>query len=229
MISSQDSLDRLQARIGYRFKDTELLERALTHRSRGTQNYERLEFLGDSILGFVVAEQLFKLFSDVREGRLSRIRSSLVRRETLAAVAREMNLSDYLIMGEGELKSGGFNRESILADVVESMIAAIYLDAGMDKAREIIHAWLAPYFSEATQQSSFKDAKSRLQEAMQKRGLPLPHYQIIETTGEQHEQEFTVRCELPELGLQCDAQGASRRAAEQQAAEHLLSLIDDVQ
>jgi len=204
------------------FSDQDLLILSLTHRSKGAQNYERLEFLGDSILGFVVADFLYKKYPRLAEGKLSRMRSSLVRKETLAAVARELDLSDYLILGEGELKSGGFNRDSILADTLESLIGAIYLDAGFPVAKRFIYKNFESYFNAISSESTFKDAKSQLQEAMQKEGLSLPNYEIVETAGAQHNQEFTVECELPDANVSARASGASRRLAEQKAAADVL-------
>ncbi|MBT8116069.1 MAG: ribonuclease III [Arenicella sp.] len=198
---------------------------ALTHRSKGSKNYERLEFLGDSILGFVIADWLYHAYPHVAEGKLSRMRASLVRKETLAKVAREMQLSDYLILGEGELKSGGFNRDSILADVVESLIGAIYLDSDFDRAAQFILSKFEPFLELLCDQANFKDAKSQLQELMQKKGMQLPVYQILQTTGEQHQQMFTVQCKLAELGLKQKASAGSRRLAEQKAAEVLLEQL----
>lgn len=218
-------LEVLVRRLGHDFYDIELLKLALTHRSKNSNNYERLEFLGDSILGFVVADWLYANFPSLAEGKLSRMRSSLVRKETLAVVARNLQLSDFLILGEGELKSGGFNRDSILADTVESIIGALYLDDGFDRARDFIYQNFDEQFRGVSEQSTFKDAKSQLQEAMQKQGLELPNYEIVETLGEQHAQQFTVECLLPKLGIQSRATAASRRGAEQVAAEQALSLF----
>ena len=204
------------------FNDASLLTLALTHRSRGANNYERLEFLGDSILGFVVADWLYKHYPKLAEGKLSRMRSSLVRKETLAIVARDLGLSEYLILGEGELKSGGFNRASILSDTIESIIGALYLDAGFEVASRFIHKNFKEQFDGISSQSTYKDAKSKLQEAMQKQSYGLPTYTIVDTCGEQHDQEFKVECSLVELKLSSQATARSRRAAEQAAAEQVL-------
>lgn len=212
-------------KLDYEFVDKSLLVLALTHRSKGSNNYERLEFLGDSILGFVVADLLYKHYPNLAEGKLSRMRSSLVRKETLAIVARDLGLSEFLILGEGELKSGGFNRDSILADTVESIIGALYLDSGFDAANHFIYSNFKVQFDSISEQSTFKDAKSKLQEAMQKQGYGLPSYEIVETLGEQHEQEFTVECALQELSLSRRANALSRRSAEQSAAEQVLGLF----
>ncbi len=212
-------------KLDYEFADKSLLTLALTHRSKGSTNYERLEFLGDSILGFVVADWLYHHYPKLAEGKLSRMRSSLVRKETLAIVARELEMSKFLILGEGELKSGGFNRDSILADTVESIIGALYLDAGFEVASRFIHTNFKGLFDAISEQSTFKDAKSKLQEAMQKQGYALPNYEIVETLGEQHEQVFTVECTLQELRLSSHATALSRRSAEQSAAEQVLGLF----
>ena len=222
-----NNVEQLEALLGYAFKDRGLLNLALTHRSRGSKNYERLEFLGDSVLGFVVADWLYKNYPDLAEGKLSRMRSILVRKETLAKVARSLSLSNHLILGEGELKSGGFNRDSILADSVESIIGAIYLDAGFTSAHDFIKDKFNDQFSTISADSTYKDPKSRLQEAMQKKGYQLPLYEIIDTSGEQHNQEFTVSCSLVDVAITSQAIASSRRAAEQTAASLALDLYID--
>ena len=219
------NLDSLMRVLHHQFDDVGLLKLALTHRSKGSKNYERLEFLGDSILGFVVADWLYANYPQLAEGKLSRMRSSLVRKETLALVARELNLSDYLILGEGELKSGGFNRDSILSDSVESIIGALYLDSGFDKANEFIMHNFAIHFKNISDTSTHKDAKSQLQEVMQKKALNLPVYSIVETVGEQHDQEFTVSCEVEDAGISAHATAKSRRLAEQKAAAQVLDQL----
>jgi len=216
------SLNALEALLGHSFSRPELLEVALTHRSRAAENYERLEFLGDSILGFVIAEQLFQRFPRETEGKLSRMRASLVRKETLAELSRNVGLGDYLRLGEGELKSGGFHRASILSDVFESVIGALYLDAGMPQARAFIEQSFADLLQEITPARTFKDPKSRLQEAMQKRSMSLPDYKIVATSGVQHKQSFTVLCQLNELPHSATASANTRRLAEQKAAELVL-------
>lgn len=217
------SLSRLSKTLGHVFSDEELLRLALTHRSKSAKNYERLEFLGDSILGFVIAEWLFNEFDELSEGKLSRMRSSLVRRETLASVARTLQIGDALILGEGELKSGGFDRDSILADAVESIIGAIYLDAGFLAAEKFIHTHFKSLMHQTTELKSLKDPKSRLQELMQKMGYRLPSYQIIDTQGQHHNQLFTVECRLDELPYTAKATAKSRRQAEQMTAEEILN------
>jgi len=222
-----NNVEQLEALLGHSFKDIGLLNLALTHRSRGSKNYERLEFLGDSVLGFVVADWLYKTYPDLAEGKLSRMRSILVRKETLAKVARSLSLSNHLILGEGELKSGGFNRDSILADSVESIIGAIYLDAGFVSAHDFIKDKFSDQFSTISADATYKDPKSRLQEAMQKKGHQLPLYEIINTSGEQHNQEFTVSCNLIDVSITSQAIAPSRRAAEQAAASLALDLFID--
>lgn len=221
-----NKLSLLERKLGHDFSDLDLLTLALTHRSRGSQNYERLEFLGDSILGFVVADHLYSKYPQLAEGKLSRMRSTLVRKETLAIVARDLSLGDFLRLGEGELKSGGFNRDSILSDTVESLIGAIYLDDGFDTASNFIYEHFATQFENISQELNYKDAKSRLQESMQKQGLALPEYRILQTEGEHHEQEFTVECLLKEIDVAAESTASSRRAAEQKAAAKVLQIID---
>lgn len=224
-VLSKDKLNRLTRALSYSFKDNTYLDIALTHRSKGSRNYERLEFLGDSILGFVIAQWLYESFPEYGEGRLSRVRASLVRKETLASIARDLKLSDYLILGEGELKSGGFNRDSILSDVVESLIGAIYLDDGMESARQFIYQVFANKMENIDEAISYKDSKSKLQEIVQKDGQLLPIYNVIDISGEQHEQVFTVDCRLDYIDQVVAATGSSRRIAEQNAAKKMLSLV----
>ncbi len=221
------NLDKLESKLGYAFVDKSLLALALTHRSRGAKNYERLEFLGDSILGFVIADWLYHNYSELAEGKLSRMRSSLVRKETLAQVARDLTLSEHLILGEGELKSGGFNRDSILADTVESIIGALYLDSGFEQAHGFIHQKFEQHLAKISAESTHKDPKSKLQETMQKRGMELPVYEIIDVSGAQHDQEFTVECRLTNLPIASQSVARSRRAAEQAAAAEVLDLFVD--
>lgn len=226
MKNNGDKLAELMRQLEYQFVDTDLISLALTHRSKGAQNYERLEFLGDSLLGFVIADWLYQEYPKLAEGKLSRMRSSLVRRESLAEVARELSLSDYLILGEGELKSGGFNRDSILSDAVESIIGAIYLDSGFNQARQFIERNFKGHIASLSEESTFKDAKSKLQEYMQKKGFSLPHYEIIETTGQQHMQTFTVECSLPDSDERATAVAGSRRLAEQKSANMVLDMLN---
>ncbi|MDJ0739000.1 MAG: ribonuclease III [Gammaproteobacteria bacterium] len=216
---------RLQQRIDYQFNNVELLERALTHRSLGARNNERLEFLGDAILGFAVADGLYHAAGDADEGQLSRMRAHLVKRETLAAIARDLQLGEVLKLGPGELRSGGQTRDSILADAVEAIIAAVYLDGGIDAARRLVRRLLGDRLAEPTTQTQLKDAKTRLQEYLQSMGRPLPTYQVIDIRGDAHDQTFRVVCSV---GIVDDAEGegGSRRKAEQAAARAMLTRIE---
>jgi len=212
------SLARLERRLGYTFQDQELMILALTHRSFAGRNNERLEFLGDAILNFVAGEALFQRFPLAREGQLSRLRARLVKGETLAILARGFDLGEYLRLGSGELKSGGFRRESILADALEALIGAIYLDTGMDAARERVLAWLTTELDSLTLVDTNKDPKTRLQEFLQSRGCELPRYDVADIQGDPHCRTFVVECQVTLLNDKTLGQGASRRIAEQVAA-----------
>lgn len=216
---------RLEQRLGYSFTDQRQLQLALTHRSHGATNNERLEFLGDSILNFIIGEDLFKRFPEVREGQLSRLRSQLVRGDTLAELAREFELGECLVLGEGEMKSGGHRRDSILADSVEAIIGAIYLASGLDRCRERVLAWFAPRLNELGLNTSAKDSKSRLQEFMQAQRQPLPEYVVIEVGGEGHAQTFTIECRVAITNQPTSATASSRREAEKQAATLMLAQL----
>lgn len=218
---------RLQQALGYQFQDEALLELALTHRSCGARNNERLEFLGDSILNHLIAEALFRQFEDAHEGDLSRMRAALVRGETLADMARELELGEYVILGPGEMKSGGRHRDSIIADTLEAILGAILLDAGVDQCRERVFAWFESRLRAISPRHSGKDPKTSLQEYLQGRGLSLPKYQLLQVDGEDHAQEFTVSCELKESGLNLKGSGSSRRKAEQAAAQAALEALSD--
>ena len=211
--------------LGYRFTDPALLEAALTNRSAGRANYERLEFLGDSVLNFVVALLAFRAFPEAREGDLSRFRAALVSAQSLAEVAGSLELGEQLRLGSGELKSGGFRRDSILADALEALIGAIYLDGGLDAASEAVTRLLGSRLAELPSAETLKDPKTRLQEQLQSRGLGLPKYVLEEIGGEPHEQWFVASCEAPDLGLRFVGRGSSRRRAEQDAAQKLLDAI----
>ncbi|MWV13284.1 ribonuclease III [Pseudomonas sp. L-22-4S-12] len=212
------SLARLERQLGYTFQNQDLLILALTHRSFAGRNNERLEFLGDAILNFVAGEALFERFPQAREGQLSRLRARLVKGETLAVLARGFDLGEYLRLGSGELKSGGFRRESILADALEALIGGIYLDAGMDMARQRVLAWLSNELESLTLVDTNKDPKTRLQEFLQSRGTDLPRYDVVDIQGEPHCRTFFVQCEVALLNENTQGQGASRRIAEQVAA-----------
>jgi ribonuclease III len=204
------------------FGEPALLDEALTHSSAGMPNYERLEFLGDAMVGLVVAEALWRRCPDATEGDLSRRRAALVKRESLASLARQLELGEYLRLGTGELRSGGHARDSTLADAFEALIGAVYVDQGFAAARELILRLFAERIAQVAARSAMKDPKTRLQELLQARRLELPEYEVVEIIGEQHAQRFVVRCRLPDLGHETRADGTSRRRAEQQAAELML-------
>lgn len=208
----------LSARLGYRFADPALLRQALTHRSHSTPNNERLEFLGDGVLNCVVASILYEAFPRLPEGHLSRLRANLVNQECLSKIAVELKLGDELRLGEGELKSGGFRRPSILADALEAIIGAIFLDGGYPAVAQTIRAMFAPLLQEIDPQTLGKDPKTLLQEYLQARHLALPHYAVLNVRGEAHDQQFEVECAVAELGIRTLGEGPSRRSAEQEAA-----------
>jgi ribonuclease III len=213
-------------KLAHRFRDPALLELALTHRSAGLPNNERMEFLGDAMLGMVVAEMLFEVHPHASEGELTRLRSQLVNGKRLATIARKLELGDQLRLGPGELKSGGYRRDSILADAFEAVIAAVYLDAGFDVCRDVVK----DLFDDLVRNTprSHKDGKTRLQEWLQARGLGLPSYELLAAHGEDHARIFEVACviERPEPA-RFEAEGRSRRAAEQQAAERALKHLEE--
>lgn len=217
---------RLQDRLGYRFNEQKLLQLALTHRSYGAHNNERLEFLGDSILNFVIGETLFQRFVDVREGQLSRLRAQLVKGETLAEIAREFELGECLILGEGEMKSGGHRRDSILADSVEALIGAIYTETNFEVCRVLVLDWYAERLAALTIDTTAKDSKSRLQEYLQGLRKPLPEYEVVEAEGESHAQIFTIECRVVLLKQPVRAQASNRREAEKLAAAQVLRLLN---
>lgn len=219
------SSDKLQQRLDYTFNDVRLLDEALTHRSFGARNNERLEFLGDSILNFIISRELYRRFPSAREGQLSRLRARLVRRQTLAEVAREFSLGDYLIMGSGELKSGGFKRDSILSDTLEAIIGAIYLDSNVDVVGERIATWFDPRLDALSLKTSQKDSKSRLQEFLQARQYDLPEYVVVAVKGASHDQQFYVECRTVLLSEPVVGEGTTRRVAEQNAAAMALEKL----
>jgi ribonuclease III len=218
-------LDALQRRLNYHFQDKTLLQQALTHKSASFKHNERLEFLGDAILNFVIADLLYQQFDNATEGELTRARASLVNKTTLSEIALELHLSECLHLGVGEQRSGGFRRESILADAVEALICAIYLDAGFTNCRQCIQQWYATRIEHIKPKDQEKDPKTRLQEWLQANGKPLPTYQVVSILGEPHQQLFSVKCEIDSLGLVVEGSGVSRRIAEQQAAYKILELI----
>jgi ribonuclease-3 len=211
--------------LAYRFKDPGLLQQALTHKSHGRNNYERLEFLGDSILNLVVSTRLFDLYPAASEGDLSRMRARIVRGKTLSDIALGIDLGKHLKLGSGEMKSGGFRRSSILADALEALLGAIYLDGGYASCRDVIVALCDPLIRQLPPVESLKDSKTRLQEWLQARGRPLPIYQLVAEEGADHAKNFRVRCRLADDACEVLAEGSSRRAAEQAAAGELLARI----
>ncbi len=215
----------LARKLGNPCTDAELFELALTHRSCGKRNNERLEFLGDAILSFVIADDLYQRFPAAREGQMSRLRSRVVKGETLAKIAREMQLGDYLRLGSGELKSGGYRRDSILADSVEAIIGAVYLDQGIEAARRFILHWFAGHLDQLDLNISLKDAKTRLQEFLQSRRVELPRYELVSVEGDPHDQTFHIRCEVALLDQATEGRGSSRRQAEQEAARRALQTL----
>ncbi len=221
-------LSVLEAALGYCFTDRALLDQALTHRSHSARHNERLEFLGDSILNFVVASLLYKRFSAVDEGDLSRSRASLVKQAALADIAQTLKLSDYLRMGEGELKSGGFRRPSILSDALEAVFGAIFLDGGYQAAHDVIAQQYDVILQHVDPATLGKDPKTLLQEVLQARKLDLPVYTVVATHGAAHDQSFEVECSIPKLDIKVGAQGNSRRAAEQSAAALAITQIEAI-
>ena len=218
-------LDTLQLRLHHRFADVSLLEQALTHRSYSADHNERLEFLGDSVLGLVVAHMLYEALGDLPEGDLSRVRAQLVRQDSLHKLALDLGLPDLLRLGEGEMRSGGPRRPSILADALEAVIGAVYLDSGFDAANALVRRLFERVKITPTLLATARDAKTALQEWLQGRGMPLPHYDVVQVLGAAHRQTFEVACTVAPLGRRELGQGASRRAAEQAAAAAMLNAV----
>jgi ribonuclease-3 len=216
----------VRAELGYEPRDPALFRAALTHRSAPGPNNERLEFLGDAVLNLTVAHRLYALFPEATEGDLSRLRARVVSGEPLAEVAASLKLGEALQLGSGELKTGGFRRQSILSDALEAVCGALYLDAGLGVAEGVIARLFEPRIAALPAPDELKDAKTRLQEYLQSRGLMLPRYKVERVAGEAHEQIFHVSCEAPGLRLTAEGSGSSRRRAEQEAAERILAAID---
>jgi ribonuclease-3 len=214
-----------EARLGYAFRDPALLDAALTHRSASKHNYERLEFLGDAVLNFTTAVLLYREYPDADEGDLSRYRAALVSGTSLAAVASGLGLGEQLRLGSGELKSGGYRRSSILADALEALFGAVYLDGGAAAASAVIETLFAGRVGELPEAHELKDPKTRLQEQLQARGLRLPAYAVEAVSGEPHEQRFVATCQVPDLALLARGEGSSRRRAEQAAAQRVLEQL----
>ena len=221
-----DSLVRVEESLEYAFTDKNLLITALTHRSLGENNNERLEYLGDALLGFIIAETLYQRYPEASEGDLTQLRATLVKGDTLARIARYLHLGNFLILGSGELKSGGWHRTSILANTLEAIIGAIYLDAGFVTCRDKILALFANVIQEATPDSLVKDPKTRLQEYLQSRQQRLPEYHVILERGEAHARIFTVECIIPQLKIVVQAEGRNKRSAEQSAAQLALAQLN---
>ncbi len=217
---------RLQQVLGHDFSKPQLLAQALTHRSAGGTHNERLEFLGDSIINHLIAEALYRQFPRAREGEMSRMRASLVKGDTLAEVARELELGDYLVLGPGERKSGGHRRGSILADTLEAVAGAILLDSSVERCRECVLRWFAPRLEQLAAGAAAKDAKTELQEFLQGRGHHRPVYELLAVSGEDHDQRFEVACRLDNPALVARGTGSSRRKAEQAAARAALMRLN---
>jgi len=222
---TQHSYKALFNVLGYQFSDTKLLEQALTHRSANKHHNERLEFLGDAVLGLCIAQLLYEKFPLQAEGKLTRMRSNLVKGDTLADIAREIELGALIKLGTGEMKSGGRRRDSILADAVEAVLGAIYLESGLEATEACIKKLFASRIASLDPNVQIKDSKTQLQEYLQSRQLPLPHYEVIDVTGEDHAQTFEVRCSVESLKKSEIAHGRSRRIAEQKAAKNMLVMI----
>jgi len=227
MRTNDDNISGLQKKLGYDFRDERLITTALTHRSYDKNHNERLEYLGDSILGFIIAEILYHHFPDQPEGVLTRFRASLVKRETLAKVARSLNLGDYLLLGTGEKRSGGWRRDSILSNTLEAIIGAIYLDSDLSSCKSFVSALYEDYISNMSPEKQNKDPKTVLQEYLQARKLELPDYIVVAEEGEAHNRRFTVECRIEALNSTTTAQGKSKRAAEQTAAQKILEVLYD--
>ena len=222
-----NAINALLKKLEYSFNDLALLDEALTHRSFSSKNNERLEFLGDGILNFVIADELFKAYPDVQEGDLSRLRATLVNKESLAVIANELKLGDVIKLGSGELKSGGFRRPSILADTVESIFGSVYCDGGFQSARDLIVRLYADRLASPTDLQSLKDPKTQLQELLQSRHFSLPTYQVTDITGQAHAQVFHVKCAIEKMRVEVNGEGKSRRKAEQVAADKAIQRVNE--
>jgi len=218
---------RLEKLLNYRFQNIELLQNALTHRSANSKNNERLEFLGDSILNFVIADELYNLYPGSTEGDLSRLRANLVDKTGLYEISKILNFGEYLILGSGEMKSGGHRRNSILADTVEAIFGAVYKDSNFEQCQKLILFLYKDLIKNIPDASDLKDSKTKLQELLQSRKLGLPKYTVIEVTGQAHNQQFKVNCEIAQLGLKTQGQATNRRKAEQKSAEEIIALVQE--
>ena len=220
-----DWVSKLENDLGHIFTNKNYIETALTHRSAGQVNNERLEYLGDALLGFIIAEALYKLHPEATEGELTRLRASLVKGETLARIARTINLGNYIKLGTGELKSGGWRRNSILANTLEAVTGAVYLDAGMDICRKMVLSLFNDILNNSSPKTLIKDPKTRLQEFLQAQQMNLPVYTVVMEQGDAHDKTFTVECAIPEKTVTVKASGRSKRNAEQAAAELALDQL----
>ena len=220
------NINSLVDALNYNFEDSGLLVEALTHRSAGSKNYERLEFLGDSIVNFVIAARLFSMYPQYPEGDLSRLRASLVNKDGLAMIARDLNLGEYLVLGGGELKSGGFRRDSILSDTVEAIIGAVYVDGGFELSESLVLRLYKKQLENMPDPATLKDPKTQLQELLQGRKFSLPVYDVSDISGKAHNQIFSVTCSIDELNIKSSGRAASRRKAEQLAAIEAISKIE---
>ena len=220
------SIHQLQSILAYQFTDLSLAKQALTHRSAGKDNNERLEFLGDALLDFIVGEILFDTHPQASEGDLTRMRAAVVNKSALASIANSLGLGDCLLLGAGEANSGGKQRESILADTLEALVAAVYLDGGINACKELVVSITAEMINNP-QDGQRKDYKTRLQELLQSRGEQLPQYRVVDTQGEAHAQQFTVECEVALLQSVQSGEGSSKRIAEQQAAHNVLQALGE--
>ncbi len=225
-MAPSNAIDVLLNDLEYSFNDIGLLDEALTHRSYASKNNERLEFLGDGILNFVIAHELFKLYPDVQEGDLSRLRANLVNKESLAVIANKLNLGKVIKLGSGELKSGGFRRPSILADAVESILGSVYCDGGFDSARDLIVRLYADRLATPPDLQSLKDPKTQLQELLQSRRFALPDYQVTNISGHAHAQVFHVKCSIQQMAIEVSGEGKSRRKGEQIAADKAIVQVE---
>lgn len=214
----------IERKIGHRFKNRSLLKQALTHRSYGVPHNERLEFLGDSVLNCVIASLLFERFPEIAEGDLSRVRANLVNQQSLFDLAGNLSLGEHVMLGQGEVRSGGSERPSILADALEALLGAVFLDAGFDAAADVVVSMFEPVMSELDPAAVRKDPKTRLQEFLQGRRMSLPSYTVVDVSGQAHDQHFRVECSVDEMTIRTIGEGPSRRAAEQDAARKAYSL-----
>lgn len=223
-----DNHDSIPLKAHHLFNQKKLQQQALTHRSAGADNNERLEFLGDAIVNFIIAEAISRQFPDAPEGQLSRLRAELVKQESLADIARQLSLGEQLILGAGEMKSGARHRDSILSDAFEALVAAIYLDSDMDKCKLTVLSWFAEKLAGLSLVDEYKDAKTSLQEWLQARNMPLPSYQLLEESGPDNQRIFRMRCRVDMLQQEAEADGISKKQAEFKAAEQLLDQLKKI-